>query len=120
MDVELVEPKFDNLIANGTAASKKEDAEKAINDMLNSTEWEKTETGGGNFKYSVILENTSSYDFKGISILVNLFDADNVKHETHASASSWKKGERIKFDAWGDKVDAQRIEAVAQHFTVDN
>lgn len=117
---EKYKNEFDQLIANGSLASNKESIENALNSMLNSAVWKKTDNGGGRFQYSAVIENTSDYNFKSISILVNLFDADDVKHEAHATAKSWKKGEKIEFEVRGSDVDAQSIDAMVERYIADS
>ena len=109
---------FDELIANGTNVTNKEASDQAINEMLNAASWEKEDLGYGNYKYTAVIENTTEFDLKNVSIVLNLFDADDIKTETYANAQTWRKGEKVKFEAWGNGVDAARIEAIIQYYSI--
>ena len=106
------------LTDNGNAVSIKEASDKALQGLLDSANWEKTDLGFGHYQYTAVIENSSDYDFKNVSIIVNLFDGDGVKTETYANANSWKKGEKVRFEAFGNEVDAERVEAEVQHYQV--
>lgn len=109
---------FDQILANGNAAELKSDQKKVISDLILSATWEKTESYG-NYTYTAVIENTSDYNFFNIFLNVGLFDADNIKTESYASVTSWHKGEKVKFEAFSSKGDAQRVVAEISHFEVD-
>jgi hypothetical protein len=108
---------LDDILANGNSTELKDAQKDAIDSLIANAQWEKTESYGS-YTYTAVVENTTDYDFKDMTLLVNLYDADNVKNEAYANASSWKKGDKVKLEAYSD-VDAQRVEAEVQYFTVD-
>ena len=68
--------------------------------------------------YTAVIENTSDYTFEDVSLLLSLYDADDVKTEAlTATVKSWAPGEKVKFTCVSSVADAQRIEAVADYFT---
>lgn len=106
---------LDQMLANGVAAEKKAGQQEAIEALISGASWEKTEEYGY-FTYTAVVENTSDYDFSNVSLVVSLYDADDVKTESYASANSWKKGDKVKFEVYGNQVDAQRVEALVEYF----
>lgn len=108
---------FAELIANGTAVEKKNKADEAINGLIAGATWEKVDDGFGHFTYTAIVENTTEYDFESVSLIVSLYDADDVKTEAYANTQIWKKGDKVKFEAWGE-VDAQRVEGNVQYYDI--
>jgi hypothetical protein len=107
---------LDELVANGVSAKEKDSQEDALNALVASASWEK-KSSYGSYTYTAIVENTSSYDFTNVSLDVSLYDASGVKTETYTGVNSWKKGEKVKFEAFGT-VDAQRVEATVSSFEV--
>lgn len=116
-----VDPKFqkymDDLVSQGTSVSKDEAEKEAINSLVANIQWE-TEENYGNYTYIAVVENTTDYNFENVCLLVNFYDADDVKTESSAFASSWKKGEKVKFEAYGGEVAASRIDTTVQYYTV--
>ena len=111
---------FKELMVNGKSAQEKSDKQDAINALIAGASWEKSDDGYGSFTYTAIVENTSDYDFSNVSLTVNLYDADDVKTEAYANVTTWRKGEKAKFEAYGYQVDAQRVEGVVTYFDVDD
>lgn len=116
-----VDPKYqsymDDLVRQGSSASKNEAEKEAINSLVSDIQWE-VEENYGYYTYTAVVENTSDYDYENVSLLVNLYDADDVKTESYASTSTWKKGEKVKFEVYGGEVNASRIDATVQYYTV--
>lgn len=108
---------LDNLLAAGTAAQNKNDRDNAINKLFENAEWEKTDNGYGYYTYSVVLQNTTDYSFKDVTVVLALYDAENVRAgETYANASSWEKGEKAKFETVSN-IDAMRVKSSVQYYS---
>lgn len=110
---------LDELLANGTAANKKADEDAAIDDIVSKIKWE-TKESYGSYTYTATVKNTSDYDFKDVSLVLSLYDKDGVKTEAYASANTWKKGDKVKFEAYGNDTKAKRIETEVSYYDIDD
>lgn len=108
---------LDDLIANGASATKKSQADETINNLIASATFEKQDQGYGSFTYSAVIENTSKLNFKSVSIVLSLYDADGVKQEAYANANSWAAGEKVKFEAYSN-VNANEVKAAVKYYEV--
>lgn len=108
---------LDELLANGAAAEKKEGQKDALNSLIAGATWE-AEEEYGMYTYTAVLENTSDYNFSNVSLTVNLYDADGVKTETYAHANNWNKGDKVKFEAYGNDAAAERVDATVTYYDV--
>ncbi len=108
---------FKELMVNGKSAQEKSAQSSAIDGLVAAANWDKSDDGYGGYTYTAIIENTSDYDFSNVGITVNLYDADDVKTEAYTSANTWRKGEKVKFEAY-ERVDAQRVEAIVSYYDV--
>ena len=116
---EKYQSTFDELLAAGTEAQNKSERDDAINKLFENVEWEKTDSGYGLFMYSTILENTTDFNFKDVSVMLALYDSEDVRSgETYASIRSWEKGEKAKFEATTN-IDATRIKTNVDRYSVD-
>lgn len=115
-----VDPKYkvhmDDIVASGTAVENKDAQDEALNEMVSTMSWEPDPQF--NHEYVAVAENTSEYDLENVSLLVSFYDSDGVKTESYAGVNSWKKGEKVKFEAYCDSDDVQRIETVMQFYNV--
>ena len=111
---------LDKIVTNGNSASKKADVETSINAIASGATFDVTDSGYGYYEYTTVLENTTDYDFKGVSIIVALYDENGVKdRELYASTNSWKKGEKVKFDAGSAEISTTNVKASVQYYTLD-
>lgn len=109
---------LDELISSGKAAMEKRNADEAINALVSAATWEKTDDGYGNFTYTATIENTSDMAFEDVGITLAFYDNKGVKaSEGYASTQSWAKGEKVRFEAYGD-IDAAQIKASVDYYTV--
>jgi hypothetical protein len=108
---------LDDLLANGTATEKENSQKEAIDSLLANAKWDKEDDGYGYYTYTAVIENTTDYDYKDVSVILELYDSDDVKTETYASASNWEKGDKVKFEAFGE-VDTARIDATVEYYDV--
>lgn len=109
---------FNELIANGSSVQKKEAADEAINGLIAGATWEPVDEGYGSVTYTAIVENTTDYNFSDVSLTVNLYDSDDVKTENYASANTWNKGEKVKFEVYVYNEEVVRIDATVSYYTV--
>lgn len=116
---ESYQEAFNDIVRNGKAVQQKTAAEEAINGLLESATWEPVDDGYCHYyMYQAIIEKTTEYDFKNVSINVGFYDADDVRTESYANAQSWKKGDKVKFEAYSGEVEAQRIEATVEYYEI--
>ena len=109
---------LDELASSGKAAMEKKSADEAINSLVSAATWEKSDDGYGNFTYGAVIENTSDMAFENVGIVLALYDAEGVKaSEGYANIQSWAKGEKVRFEAYGN-VDAAQIKASVDYYTV--
>lgn len=109
---------FEKILTDGTNAIENASKKEAIEGIVSGASWESVDDGFGYYTYTAIVENTSEYDFKNVSIVVGLYDADGVRTETYANANSWKAGDKVKFEAYGNDVKADRVEATVSYYEV--
>ncbi|MDY4041986.1 MAG: FxLYD domain-containing protein [Collinsella sp.] len=64
------------------------------------------------------VQNTSEYNFSDVSLNIGIYDANNVRTETFANVTTWRKGDTVKVE-FITEADVQRIEAVPEYYTVD-
>lgn len=115
-----VDPKYkahmNDIVASGTAVENKSVQDEVLNEMVSSLSWEPD--AQFSHEYTAVAENTSEYDLENVSLSISFYDSDGVKTESYAGVNSWKKGEKVKFDAYCDSDDVQRIEAVMNYYSV--
>ena len=110
---------FKELIANGTSVQKENETKDAIEGLLNNVTFDKSDDGYGYYTYFAVIENTTKYSFKNVSLILALYDADGVKaEEVYASTNSWAPGEKVKFEASSD-VNAAQVKPSFQYYDVD-
>lgn len=107
---------FADIVANGTAVSKKAGIEDALNTLFKNAKWEKKDDGYGSCTYVAVIKNTTDYNFKTVSLNVGVYDKDDVKTDNYASVNNWKKGEKAKFEVYTDDIDVDRLEAVVDWY----
>ena len=107
---------FDELIANGTAATKKNDQDEGLVNNFNNITWDISSDGYGGYTYSAVVENTTQYNYSNVSITLGLYDADGVRQdEAYANVNSWGPGEKVRFEAYGN-VDAQSVKVEPTYY----
>ena len=106
---------FEDLLANGTSATKQSEADETIKSLVENATFEKTSDGYGNFTYTAVIENTSKLTFTNVSLTLDLIDAQGVKQEAYANANSWALGEKVKFEAFSN-VDAASVKPHVQYY----
>ena len=90
---------FDELIANGAAATKKNEQDEGLINNFNNVTWDITK-----------------YNYSNVSITLGLYDADGVRQdETYADVNSWGPGEKVRFEAYGS-VDAQSVKVEPTYY----
>lgn len=117
-----VKPKYqdvlDELVATGAGATERRESKDAINSLVTSATWDKIDEGYGSYTYVAVIENSTEFDFNDVNITLGLYDADGVRAaESYASTQKWNKGEKVRFEAYGD-VDAARVDAAVDFFDV--
>lgn len=108
---------LDDILANGTSATEENTQRNELDNLISNLEWKTTEEYGS-YTYTAVAENTTDYNFENVSLNIGLYDADGVRTENYASCSAWKKGEKVKFEVYGDSSKAKRIEATVDYFDV--
>lgn len=115
---EHYQPTLDDLLRAGNTAQAKSETDASIKQLIEKAKFEKKDEGYGSFTYSAVIENTTKYDFKDITVVLGLYDSDDVKQEeAYANVSSWEKGEKAKFEAFSN-VDATRIKPSVEYYNV--
>ena len=88
--------------------------------MIVAAKFEKSNDGYGLYTYPAVIQNTASFNFSRVSILLSLYDANGVKQEeTYADTSSWLTGEKVKFELSSD-ADAANIKASVNGYEVSD
>lgn len=107
---------FDNLVANGTAATKKNEQADGLANNFNNVAWDCTDDGYGNYTYSAVVENTTQYTYSNVTITLGLYDADGVRQdEAYADVNSWAPGEKVRFEAYST-VGAQSVKVEPTYY----
>lgn len=101
---------LDELLKNGKVTASQDMQKNALDTLIANANWEETEEYGF-YTYTAIIENTSEYDYSNVSLNVYFYDADGIKTESAANVSSWKKGEKAKFETYAGEVKAASVEA---------
>lgn len=111
---------LNDIVANGSSVKKKTETEDALNNLIASATFEKTDDGYGYYAYSAVIENISGIDFGTVNLILALYDADGVKAaEVYASTNAWPAGEKVKFET-GSDADAAQVKASVDHYEVDD
>ena len=109
---------LDDLLAAGTAAQKKASIDASLKQIVESAVWDVEDDGYGFYTYTTVLENTTEYNLSNVGLVVSFYDADGVKaSETYTSTNSWEKGEKVRFEAYGE-VDAENIKTSLDYYSV--
>ena len=73
--------------------------EKAVNEIIANTKFEKTKSDYGWDTYSAVVENTTDEDFDYFDFELKLIDAEGITVETnYATTENWNSGEKVKFE----------------------
>ena len=110
---------FDDLVANGTAATKKNEQADGLANNFNNVAWDCTDDGYGSYTYSAVVENTTQYTYSNVTITLGLYDADGVRQdEAYADVNSWAPGEKVRFEAYGT-VGAQTVKVEPTYYEAE-
>lgn len=110
--------KFETLIKQGNQAAKEAAESEAVNALVDTMVFEKSNDGYGFYTYTCIAENTTEYDLNHVSLVLSLYDADGVKaNQAYASTNEWLKGEKVRFEAVSD-VDAAEIKVSMDGYSI--
>lgn len=110
---------LDEIIKNSNAVEESAAVEGAIESLVSSLKFEKSDEQYGWYTYTAIGENTSEYNFGNVSLNLALYDADGVKAEdAYASTNSWASGEKVKFEVMSD-VDAKDIKVSISYYDLE-
>ena len=109
---------FEDLIANGTAATKKADQKEGLVNNFNNVTFDVTDDGYGNYTYSAVVENTTQYNYENVGIILGLYDADGVRQgQTYANVNSWAAGEKVRFEAY-ESINPASIKVEIDYYEV--
>ncbi len=109
---------LDELVSAGTEAQNQTDRDDAINALFKKAKFKKTSEGYGYYEYSATIKNKTDYAFEDVSIVLSLYDKKGVKvEETYASANSWEKGEKVRFET-SSEVNAEKVKVSVDSYTV--
>lgn len=109
---------LDELTANGAAVTEQNEIDNTINQLVENAVFTKQGDGYGSFTYSATIQNTSSFYFENVGIILALYDAQNIKvEETYTDTSSWAPGENVLFKAFST-TDASTIKASVSYYDV--
>lgn len=109
---------MDELTANGAAVNEQNETDNTINQLVETAVFNKQADGFGGFTYAATIQNTSNIAFENISIVLALYDGQNVKlGETYTSTNSWEPGETVLFEAYSN-VDAATVRASVDYYDV--
>lgn len=115
---EKYQDSFDEVIANGAAATKKSQIDDALETLMSSVTFEKQNDGYGFITYSAIVENTTGIDFDSVNMTLGLYDADGVRAEdAYIGTTSWPAGEKVKLETVSE-VDAVETKLSIDYYEV--
>lgn len=115
---EKYQEAFDEIIANGAAATKKSQVDEAIEGLMASVVFEKQNDGYGLITYVAVVENTTGVDFENVGMTLGLYDADGVRAEdAYVGTASWKSGEKVRFETISS-VDAAETRISIDYYDV--
>ena len=110
---------FDELIANGTAATKKNEQDEGLINNFSNVPWDCADDGYGSYTYSAVVENTTQFTYSTVNITLGLYDADGVRQgEAYANVNSWAPGEKVRFEAYGT-VGAQTVKVEPTYYEAE-
>lgn len=91
---------LDSLMNDAKAVKEKSDLESAVQKMIDSADFEKSDKSSGSWSvYEATIENSSGVDFSSFGITVNLLDSDGVIIDSTYSntVQNWSSGDKAKF-----------------------
>jgi polyhydroxyalkanoate synthesis regulator phasin len=91
---------LDSLMNDAKAVKEKSDLESAVQKMIDSADFEKSDKSSGSWsEYEATIENSSGVDFSSFGITVNLLDSDGVIIDSTYSntVQNWGSGDKAKF-----------------------
>lgn len=111
---------FDDLVNNGKAVAKKNEADEQLNNLFSGITFDKQGDGYDNtyWTYSAIVENTTSNTYSNVTLTLALYDADGVRQgETYASINTWAAGEKVRVEATSE-IDATTVKVEPTYYDV--
>ena len=110
---------FDELMANGKAATAKTAQKEAVQKLVDNLEFELIENSYGWKKYEAILDNTSDYDITHLSLDISLLDADGVIVDTgYADVENISKGQKARVEFSTD-AEFETMEPIINYFEAE-
>lgn len=95
---------LNDFLTNSQLVTEQENAEAAIQKMIDSIQFEEVEDNGGYKTYRAVVENTTGIDFDTLNITINLLDGDGVIVETtYDNVSAFAQGAKVQFEFMTDK-----------------
>ena len=108
-----------DIVANGTAATKKNEQDEGLANNFNNVPWDCADDGYGSYTYSAVVENTTQYTDSNVTITLGLYDADGVRQdEAYTDVNSWAPGEKVRFEAYGT-VSAQTVKVEPTYYEAE-
>lgn len=110
---------LDELVANGKTAGAQAEQKEAIEKLVKGLNFELKENEYGWKKYEAVLENTTDYDIKSLSLDIGLLDSDGVIVETaYGDVQNVSKGQKAKVEFETD-AEFEKIEPVVNYFEAE-
>ena len=80
--LEEFQQTLNDFLTNSQLVTEQENAEAAIQKMIDTIQFEEVEDNGGYKTYRAVVENTTGIDFDTLNITINLLNSDGVIVET--------------------------------------
>lgn len=95
---------LNEFLTNSQIVTEQENAENAIQKMIDTIQFEEVEDNGGYKTYQAVVENTTGIDFDTLNITINLLNIDGVIVETtYDTVSAFAQGAKVQFEFMTDK-----------------
>ena len=111
---------FDEFLANGEAVNTRSEQEKAVKKLVKKLDFKVVEDDGYGWKtYEAILDNTTEYEIKDLSLEINLLDEDGIIIDTmYTDANNVAKGQKAKMSFETDK-SFKKLKKIISWFEVE-
>lgn len=111
---------LDEIAANGKTAGDNADRKEAIEKIVKDLKFEVVEDDGYGWKtYEAVLENTTDYTIKHLSVNVNLLDSDGVIADTaYTDVDNVSSGQKAKLTFSTDK-EFEKYETIVNYFEAE-
>ncbi len=102
--LEEFQQTLNDFLTNSQLVTEQENAEAAIQKMIDTIQFEEVEDNGGYKTYRAVVENTTGIDFDTLNITINLLNSDGVIVETaYDNVSAFAQGAKVQFEFMTDK-----------------